>query len=101
VLPLREPAQHQAGDERCNYAPRCPFAVSLCWTERPSRQAAPGLGAVACHRFPEWRDEIPPAADARARPRWAVPNPRVDLETVIIEPGRRNVIDGALRGEDR
>ena len=102
VLPLSESAQqHEAGDERCNYAPRCPFAVGRCWTERPSLRAAQGQGEVACHRFPEWRDEIPLVARASARPRWAVPNPRVDLEAVVIEPGPRNVIDSVLRGEDR
>ena len=100
ALPLRESAQHQPGDERCSYAPRCPFAVSRCWTERPSRRPADSQGEVACHRFPEWRDEIPLAARPPARPRWAVPNPRVDLEVVVIEPGRRNIIDNALRGED-
>jgi peptide/nickel transport system ATP-binding protein len=100
VPPPAEPAPHPAGDERCNYAPRCPFAVIRCWTERPARRATQGPGEVACHRFPQWRDEIPPAADARARPRWAVPGPRADLQAVVIEPARRDVTDNALRGED-
>jgi oligopeptide/dipeptide ABC transporter ATP-binding protein len=95
----REPAQRQAGYGRCNFAPRCPFAVSRCWTERPSLRAASGQGEVACHRFPEWRDEIQRAA--RASPRWEGPSPRVELEAVVIEPSRQKAIDSALRGEDK
>jgi oligopeptide/dipeptide ABC transporter ATP-binding protein len=102
--PLRDPARHQAGGERCNYAPRCPFAISRCWTERPVRRAAEGQGEVACHRFPQWRDEIRLAADA-AGPPWAPPSPRADLEAgleaVVLEPGHRDGIEGALHGEDR
>jgi peptide/nickel transport system ATP-binding protein len=95
----REPAQHQAGGGRCNFAPRCPFAVSRCWTERPALRAANGQGEVACHRFPEWRDEIQRAA--HASPRREVPGPRVGLEAVVIETRRQKATDSALRGEDK
>jgi peptide/nickel transport system ATP-binding protein len=95
----REPTPQRAGDERCDFAPRCPFAVSRCWTERPSLRPAHGQGEVACHRFPQWRDEIQPADHASSR--RAVPDPRVELAPVAVERGRRQVIDGALRGEDK
>ena len=102
VLSLPESAQrHQASREGCDFAPRCPFAVSRCWTEPPARQAAPGGGEVACHRFPQWRDEIGPAAPARVRPATAVPRVRANVKAVPLEPGRANVVEGALRGEDK
>ena len=102
VLSLPEAAQrHQASGEGCNFAPRCPFAVSRCWSEPPARQAAQGGGEVACHRFPQWRDEIAVPAPARARPRSAVPPAQVDVEAVPTEPDRANVVKGALRGEDK
>jgi oligopeptide/dipeptide ABC transporter ATP-binding protein len=95
----REPPQQQAGDERCAFAPRCPFANSRCWTERPVLRAADGQGKVACHRFPAWRDEIERAAAASSG--WAVPDPRVDLHPVApVEPARQKVTDSARRGED-
>jgi peptide/nickel transport system ATP-binding protein len=101
VLSLPESAlRHQASREGCDFAPRCPFAVSRCWTEPPARQAAPGGGEVACHRFPQWRDEIAPAAPARVRPATAVPRARANVKAVPLEPGRANVVEGALRGED-
>jgi oligopeptide/dipeptide ABC transporter ATP-binding protein len=102
VLSLAESAQrHQAGGGGCNFAPRCPFADSRCWTEPPARQAAPGGGEVACHRFPQWRDEIALPGPARARPRSAVPYAQVNVEAVPIEPDRANVAEGALRGKDK
>jgi peptide/nickel transport system ATP-binding protein len=94
----REPPQ-QAGDERCNFAPRCPFAVSRCWTERPSLRLTHGQGEVACHRFPEWKDEIQHAAHVNAG--WAVPDPRVDLQAVAVEPARQKTTDSALRAEGK
>jgi oligopeptide/dipeptide ABC transporter ATP-binding protein len=94
----REPPQ-QAGDERCNFAPRCPFAVSRCWTERPSLRLAHGQGEVACHRFPEWKDEIQHAAHVKAG--RAVPDPRVDLQAVAVEPARQKTTDSALRAEGK
>ncbi len=102
VVSLPESAQrHQASGEACNFAPRCPFAVSRCWTETPARQAAHGGGEVACHRFPEWRDEIPPAGHAQPRPGSAAPRARANGQAVRIEPGRANVVEGALRGQDK
>lgn len=59
--PPRPPAQLQAGEEQCSFAPRCPFAVSRCWTERPALRPVQGEGDAACHRFPQWRAEITPS----------------------------------------
>jgi oligopeptide/dipeptide ABC transporter ATP-binding protein len=102
ALSLPESAQrHPASGDGCKFAPRCPFAVSRCWTEPPPRQAAPGGGEVACHRFPEWRDEIAPAGQARSRPGSAVPHARANGEAAPAEPGRANVVEGALRGQDK
>jgi oligopeptide/dipeptide ABC transporter ATP-binding protein len=99
VAPQRREPPPQAGDERCRFAPRCPFAVSRCWTERPALRAADGQGEVGCHRFPEWRDEIQRAAPASAG--RAVPDPRVDQRAAAVEPTRQKVTDSARRGEDR
>ena len=42
----------------CVYAPRCPFAAAECHTRQPElREIAPGR-AVACHRYPEWIQQI-------------------------------------------
>jgi oligopeptide/dipeptide ABC transporter ATP-binding protein len=103
VLSLPESPQRQqaSGGEPCNFAPRCPFAVSRCWTEPPARRAAQGGGDVACHRFPQWRDEIALPGQARAGPRSAVARAQAKVEAVPIEPGRANVVEGALRGEDK
>ena len=99
AAPERRDPPQQAGDERCKFAPRCPFAISRCWTERPSLRLAHGQGEVACHRFPEWQDEIQPAADASSG--WAVPDPRVDLQSVAAEPARQKSPDSALRAEGK
>ncbi len=102
ALSLPESAQrHPASGDGCNFAPRCPFAVSRCRTEPPARQAAQGGGEVACHRFPQWRDEIALPGHAQARPRSAVPPARANAEAVPIEPGPANVVEGALRGQDK
>ena len=51
-------APTDAADGGCRYVQRCPFAIEHCWRERPAlREVSPGR-AVACHRSPEWRDEI-------------------------------------------
>jgi peptide/nickel transport system ATP-binding protein len=99
------PQRHQASDGGCNFAPRCPFAVSRCWTEPPARRAAQGGGEVACHRFPEWREEIALAGHASASPRasgieTSVPPARGNVEAVPVEPGRVKIVEGALTGED-
>lgn len=42
----------------CVYAPRCEFAAPECHTQQPElREIAPGR-AVACHRYPEWLQQI-------------------------------------------
>ena len=42
----------------CVYAPRCSFAAAECHTRQPElREIAPGR-AVACHRYPEWIQQI-------------------------------------------
>jgi peptide/nickel transport system ATP-binding protein len=61
--------------DQCNFAPRCPFAVSRCWTERPALRPARDGATAACHRFPEWRAELP------AGPPRAVLETEPDLET--------------------
>ena len=99
AAPERRDLPQQAGDERCKFAPRCPFAISRCWTERPSLRLAHGQGEVACHRFPEWQDEIQQAAHASSG--WAVPDPRVDLQAVAVEPARQKSTDSALRAEGK
>jgi oligopeptide/dipeptide ABC transporter ATP-binding protein len=47
---------HRGGissSEGCPFAPRCPYAIEICWSSRPELQAA-GDGAVAaCHRLHE------------------------------------------------
>jgi oligopeptide/dipeptide ABC transporter ATP-binding protein len=102
----RETAQrHQASDGGCNFAPRCPFAISRCWTELPVRQAAHGGGEVSCHRFPEWREEIARAGHAETSPRSSkigspAPHARVNGEAVHLEPGRAKIVEGTLTGED-
>jgi len=57
-------------DEQCVFAPRCPWNQPKCWNERPSLRPAYPNGVVACHRYPEWRDEIagPPPLDAHVIP---------------------------------
>ena len=37
----------------CPFAHRCPHAVDLCRTERPTLRPAAGGTAVACHRYAE------------------------------------------------
>ena len=55
TVDVRVPAEPLRG---CIYAPRCPFATLECHRQRPELQEiAPGW-AVACHRYPEWREAI-------------------------------------------
>ena len=55
TVDVRVPAEPPRG---CIYAPRCPFATLECHRQRPELQEiAPGW-AVACHRYPEWREAI-------------------------------------------
>jgi oligopeptide/dipeptide ABC transporter ATP-binding protein len=39
----------------CPFAPRCPYTQQRCRVERPRPTPTPEGGAVACHRYPEWR----------------------------------------------
>ena len=55
VLADRRRVEDGAVGERCPFAPRCPYAVDRCWTERPLLRATDDRGLVACHRWPEWR----------------------------------------------
>jgi peptide/nickel transport system ATP-binding protein len=43
----------------CPFAARCPVAVDLCLKERPALRQIPDGRSVACHRYPEWRSEMP------------------------------------------
>jgi peptide/nickel transport system ATP-binding protein len=45
-------------DEQCIFAPRCAWTQPKCWSERPLLRPAYANGLVACHRYPEWRNEI-------------------------------------------
>jgi oligopeptide/dipeptide ABC transporter ATP-binding protein len=80
-------AVHPEGPQRCNFAPRCPFAVTRCWNERPVLRPAQSAGEVACHRFPAWRDEID-AVTPGAPGRVAVPSQRAVPVTVAAPPAR-------------
>jgi peptide/nickel transport system ATP-binding protein len=66
VPPAAEPA--------CPFAPRCPHALERCWVERPALRPVHDEGLAACHRFPEWRGEVPEEAFGleviSARERW-------------------------------
>lgn len=46
----------------CAFASRCPFATEQCRQSRPEPRALADGRVVACHRYPEWRQEAP--ADA-------------------------------------
>jgi peptide/nickel transport system ATP-binding protein len=43
----------------CPFTSRCPFAIDVCHTDRPLLRPLPDGRQVACHRYPEWRDELP------------------------------------------
>lgn len=43
----------------CPFASRCPVAVDQCVEERPALRSLPDGRQVACHRYPEWRSELP------------------------------------------
>jgi peptide/nickel transport system ATP-binding protein len=40
----------------CPFAPRCPFAVDRCRSERPELRPTRAGGLTACHLYPEWQD---------------------------------------------
>lgn len=37
----------------CPFAPRCPFALGVCFERMPEPRPRPDRGSVACHRYPE------------------------------------------------
>ena len=39
----------------CPFAPRCPYAIDLCRTQRPPLVPTDAGGLSACHRYPEWK----------------------------------------------
>ncbi|GHF43460.1 peptide/nickel transport system ATP-binding protein [Deinococcus metalli] len=39
----------------CPFAPRCPYAIDICWAERPPLVPTNAGGLTACHRYPEWQ----------------------------------------------
>ncbi|GAA3941996.1 ATP-binding cassette domain-containing protein [Actinomadura viridis] len=57
--PALEPIAGSEGTG-CPFAPRCPHAVERCTAEPPEPRSNGTVGSVACHRFPEWRQERSP-----------------------------------------
>jgi peptide/nickel transport system ATP-binding protein len=57
--PTGAPAPAAAG---CPFADRCDFAVDLCRQARPELRPLPDGRVVACHRYPEWQQEVGAAA---------------------------------------
>ena len=55
TLAVRAP---DAPSEGCVYAPRCPFAAPECRRSRPEFREIGSGRAVACHRYPEWTEEM-------------------------------------------
>lgn len=57
---LEEPARVEGpgSSDGCPFANRCPVAIETCRTERPRLRETGDGRAVACHRYPEWRDEV-------------------------------------------
>jgi oligopeptide/dipeptide ABC transporter ATP-binding protein len=62
----------RSGDKSagCPFAPRCPFALAVCFEQMPEQRSRPDGGIVACHRYPEVLGLSPesqqPAADSSA-----------------------------------
>ncbi|OAH16199.1 ABC transporter ATP-binding protein [Streptomyces jeddahensis] len=59
----------------CPFAPRCPVAIDVCWTERPPVCTAPDGGKVACHRYDPVKDTTPTAEPAAGGSPVEVPAP--------------------------
>src|SRR5262249_42074609 len=45
------------GRNACPFAPRCPYALDICRTERPALDVTPSGTLIACHRWRELRSE--------------------------------------------
>lgn len=56
---LERPAADAAATSGCPFAPRCPFATDQCRQSRPEPRSLADGRVVACHRYPEWHQEIP------------------------------------------
>jgi oligopeptide/dipeptide ABC transporter ATP-binding protein len=56
--------------DACPFAPRCPHAIDVCITRRPTLEVTNTGVAVACHRWQELRDE-PSVASSRQVPSQA------------------------------
>ena len=69
----------------CPFAPRCPFAIATCWDTRPELRTLPDGRAVACHRYPEWQQEAPPAPTTPAPALTPVTPTSVPLSHTIRE----------------
>lgn len=63
----------------CPFAPRCPFAIAVCFEQMPAPRPRPDGGEVACHRYPEVL-HLDPAdeRDGRAARLAAVGRPQED-----------------------
>jgi oligopeptide transport system ATP-binding protein len=48
VIPLAK-GQLERESTGCAYAPRCPHAITKCWTDSPVLRAVPGGRLVSCH----------------------------------------------------
>ncbi|MER2133323.1 MAG: ABC transporter ATP-binding protein [Arthrobacter sp.] len=47
----RDPRPEPAAGEGCPFAPRCPIASAVCWTEAPPVHREADGGRVACHNY--------------------------------------------------
>lgn len=102
-LPPRPLERPQPGTGGCAFAPRCPYAVSRCWAERPALQAVPGQGAAACHQFPQWQAGIAPPphnGDGRDRVIRQATRPATDLAVRSGLPGAGPGTDDMPRRKD-
>jgi oligopeptide/dipeptide ABC transporter ATP-binding protein len=57
--------------DQCPFAPRCPHAEAICWSQRPTLRPS-SQGLVACHRYPEWQAERSSARNGAATPASAL-----------------------------
>ena len=58
-----DPSEPMSG---CRFAPRCPFAAEICFSERPADQDAGGGHRVYCHRWKETAEPIGAAGGKEA-----------------------------------
>jgi oligopeptide/dipeptide ABC transporter ATP-binding protein len=106
-LPVRPPGRRQPGAGQCDFAPRCPYAVSRCRTEAPALRAVADQTAAACHRFPQWQAEVqasPHDGAGHDCVTWQSTRlgaePALRLESLGTTPTGRNGIDDALHEGD-